>query len=286
MATFQESKGSFKKFYDSSKELFEKFAKAEGNHQELKTIYSFSVVPGGRNGGQNERLIEIFYGNRPFDRVNRVQDFSQEIVILAEHGATLSYQLLDNGNVLCLMYPAGTENYSPPEDSILLGIYKSPTRLEEKVLHKHWKLFLSYMRVTCLNVEASFFDKLCVSWLRVTRELIISGKSSPIVVYAHLLLLLRYFVTIGLSGCAVALGLAFFGPPVKVILLEEHVGLVKSIDKQGATLEGIPNRLQQVQSQTSSLILEKLQSILGVQRLTLQQMQATSKEESKNGSKQ
>ena len=31
-------------------------------------LYSFNTIPGGREGGRDQRMVEVFFGPRPFDR--------------------------------------------------------------------------------------------------------------------------------------------------------------------------------------------------------------------------
>jgi hypothetical protein len=88
-------KKEFEEFSKNSDKIFEKFKKAEKNTF-FEDYYMLCVAPGGRNGGTDQELFEIFYGARPVGRKikyknNTVLDKGQ-IVDVIERGVTLLYQ--------------------------------------------------------------------------------------------------------------------------------------------------------------------------------------------------
>ena len=106
---------------------FESRSKSDERSRRFADFYTLCIVPGGRNGGDDKRLTQVFYGNRPFDQVTKLQaDNDGSIVratrLLTEHGACLHYQCDDSGRVACLLFPAKTEHMATKEDAIVLNI--------------------------------------------------------------------------------------------------------------------------------------------------------------------
>jgi len=196
---------AFDKFYEESQALFESYAKSSPDNSHLARLYSLCICPGGRYGGLNRREVEIFYGNRPFDSVTKVGDNLQKTEKLeTAHGATLSYQRTDDGQVLCCLYPAASENFRPPEDFILLGLIKNPADLERES-KKHWKFFLSYMQVTCLDGKPNTLHKVRVFFLRNFKECVVDKtlqKRKASKIFGEIA---KFTATVGLSGFIILL---------------------------------------------------------------------------------
>jgi hypothetical protein len=191
---------AFDKFYKGAKELFKTYADSTPECKHLGDLYSLCICPGGRHGGLNKREVEIFYGNRPFDSVTTIgKNLEPTEKLETAHGATLSYQRTDDGQVLCCLYPAVSENFRPPEDFILLGIVKNPATLERES-KRHWKTFLAYMQVTCLDGKPSIFQRIRVFCIRNFKERVVNGtvqrrKASEVTGE-----IVKYAATVGLSG--------------------------------------------------------------------------------------
>lgn len=191
---------AFDKFYEGAEELFRTYSDSSQECKHLGDLYSLCICPGGRSGGRNKRKVEIFYGNRPFDSVTTIGKNLQPTEKLeTAHGATLSYQRTDDGQVLCCLYPAASENFRPPEDFILLGVVKNPATLKSKS-KQHWKAFLAYMQVTCLDGKPSIFQRIRVFYLRNFKERVVNEtvqrrKASEVTGD-----IVKYAATVGLSG--------------------------------------------------------------------------------------
>lgn len=166
---------AFDKFYEDAKELFESYADSTPECKRLGDLHSLCICPGWRHGGLDKRIVEIFYGNRPFDSVTTIDKNLQPTKKLeTAHGATLSYERTDDGQVLCDLYPAASENFRPPEDFIRLGVVKNPATLKSKS-KQHWKTFLAYMQVTCLDGKPSIFQRIRVFYIRIFKERFVNG---------------------------------------------------------------------------------------------------------------
>lgn len=120
---------AFEKFHQASKDLFEAHANATKDKR-LADLYSFYVKPGGRYGGFDKKIVEIFYGSRPIGSITKIVDGFKPIRTLEKaYGATLQYQRTDDGQVLCILIPASSENFHHPEDFIILDVISNPIEL-------------------------------------------------------------------------------------------------------------------------------------------------------------
>ncbi len=203
---------SFKAFSEASKPKYDEISRSDKKFQDLNAHYSLCVCPGGSQGGANERLLEIFYGQRPFD-TQRFDPFDRNrLKVLVEYGARLHYNLLDNGRALAVLYPAKTDHFSPTEDSILVSGNLDPNDLR-KACKAHFELLNAYMRCTSLDGEPSKMDLLRVFWLRLTRPLMVEGKMQQTRLWVHAVSIFKFTMSVGLSGFLLALIMAVTASP-------------------------------------------------------------------------
>ena len=191
---------NFDKFREASRDLFEAYSKASKRSVRLDNLYSFYVSPGGRFGGMNKKVVDVFYGNRPFDSITELgADFQKIEKFETAHGATLSYQRTDDGQVLCTLSPAASENFHYPEDMILLDKVKNPSELERKSKW-HWKMFQAYMESTCLDGRPSIFQNLLAFYLRNFKECVVNKTLQKRKATVFFREIAKYTATVGLSG--------------------------------------------------------------------------------------
>jgi hypothetical protein len=159
---------AFQDFCAEADTVFKGLATQDPRHADLTKVYSFYVCPGGAMGGTDKRLLEIFYGSRPFDQVSQIQQSPNAPAhvskqFLAESGARLRLVRADSGLVTCLLIPAVTEAYRAREDSILLEEFLEPAKLPGRAA-AHWRALSSYMQRP-QDVDATLggliFDTLC-----------------------------------------------------------------------------------------------------------------------------
>lgn len=162
--------------------------------------YTFNICPGGRYGGNSNIILEYFYGNRPYEGIRDMGAKGFVRKLLVEHGVTVLYQRDDRGYISCLLYPAGSENLSQIEDFIFLDIQISPEKLTKKMLKKHFKYFMSYMHTTSLDGNPSWIDKLRVFWIKFNNPIAIDKKIHRPLRNKIFLDILKYALTVGLSG--------------------------------------------------------------------------------------
>ena len=236
---------SFKAFSDSSQANFENISQSDKKIKLLKSHYNLCICPGGSFGGNNDRLIEIFYGNRPFDtqRTNPFDRNSNKVFV--ERGARLHYNLLDNGYVVVILYPATTEHFTPIEDAIVLSNSLDPHHL--KKLHtSHFASFNAYMRCTSLDGAPSLTDKIEVLRLRYARPLIVDGKKQQTKVLSGLIEIIKFAITVGLSGFLLAWILPVTSTPTHTPTADYSKDLqkinqaVRTISEQ---IKNLPNNL-------------------------------------------
>lgn len=191
---------AFDRFRESSKELFASLSNSDPNAKHLDDLYSLCICPGGRNGGLSKTIVEVFYGNRPIDSEVKIDENARltEKLVVA-HGATLGYLRNDNGQVICNLYPAASENQRPIEDAILLDFVRDPHTLQHRA-RRHWRYFVAYMEATSLDGDPSVVQRARVFYLRYFKQHIIDAKvhDSRAVVVARDVS--KWVLTVGLSG--------------------------------------------------------------------------------------
>lgn len=194
----------FDNFYKDAKDVFIPLSKSNERLSYLDKLYSFNVCPGGRNGGLDERIIEIFYGNRPIEHSSRPKsDGTITKGMVIANGATLTYSRSDDGHIFCVLSPSLSENMNPPEDAIILKHIKKPRPL--KALTKlHWKQFISYMEVTCIDGDPNIWQKLTVLYLRNFKVCIINSRVQDRKIYTLIKFMVKWIFTIGISGILVS----------------------------------------------------------------------------------
>jgi hypothetical protein len=194
-----------------SKAIFQNIAAQDLRHDSLMRFYAFHVLPGGRDGGHDKRTFEVFYGNRPFERVRELVQENGKIPQFRDrhlnaHGATLLYERSDDGIVLCTLYPACSENYRRREDAIILDVIRGTHVLTgAPILKRHWRAFMSYMQCTSLDGEPTIGDHLRIWWLLSTCRIIIGDKAEGAKVWTVAGRILTFSATIGLSGFLLAI---------------------------------------------------------------------------------
>lgn len=197
----------FSKFQATGKEIIEGLESKYGSI--FSKYYSFCITPKGRYGGNDKTIFEYFYGKRFYDRTVRR--------VLVECGATMLYQRHDDGYVSCLLYPAKPENMSRIEDFIFLNRHLSPQKITTKLLEKHFKYFISYMKVTSLDGSPSLWDRFKIWRLMLCNQTVPDGKAMPIKIISYISSIIKFGLTVGLSGFILYLIQLFFPNPTPTI---------------------------------------------------------------------
>ncbi|CAA2145137.1 hypothetical protein MBLL_04259 [Methylobacterium bullatum] len=209
----------FERFLAHAAPSFEEIAGRDARHPERAAVYGFALAPGGRDGGGDRRVVEVFYGTRHLE--GRTEYVSRDGLpprrhhrSVGEWGATLEYQRMDNGTVLCTLSPAGSENFRRHERTVFVEWIRATDRLRSKaMLERHWRLLASYMEVTSLEGEPTLTDRLRVGWVLFTRSRIVGKEYDAAPVRVWIWRLLTFAATVGLSGFLLALVQWIFSAP-------------------------------------------------------------------------
>lgn len=158
----------FQAFFDGAESLFSALIKRDYG---VSPPIKITIMPGGRMGGQDKRLIEIFFSLVDYDSIayedrGIAKDASFEgSRTLREQGPCLIYQRADTGDVYCILQPATTDESKIAEDMVILGIVRKPCRLNA-LAHSHWRDLLAYRECTSINGSPSCLQKLRCAHLR------------------------------------------------------------------------------------------------------------------------
>lgn len=245
---------TFNQFLETAEDKFKSFKDENERAQYFEKIYSFYAVSGGRIGGLDKRIFEVFFGNRPFDSIHR----NLEQKNLFEDGSTLMIQITDTGLVHVSIFPAKTEFRSLEEDSITL--YKSiePDRLlSDSFLRKIWKVFLEYTEYTSLDGQPTYWQKKRVQLLRYRKNLVISGKEQESRLGKLTMRLIVNTLTIGFSGFLIFVISFFFqksNESKTIKRLEQLEYKIIQIDSNRVKKEDFYNALYTLDSLNRTLV--------------------------------
>jgi hypothetical protein len=163
-------------FFTTAEVIFTAFRDHDPKAEKFQRLYQLNVCPGSRMGGTNNRVVEIFWGNRPYETIA----YGGTWRALTEYGATLLFERDNSGYVIISVYPAGTETKRPVESSIALKVWIDPICLRDRwFLEQLWKDFMAYMEMTSLEGKPSWVQKRRISVLRKTKHLVIDTKWMP-----------------------------------------------------------------------------------------------------------
>ncbi|SFG58118.1 hypothetical protein [Methylobacterium gossipiicola] len=214
-----ERRSDFEFFVREAPATFRRLADADPRNAFFDPVYRLCITPGGAMGGIDRRMLEVFYGSRPFEAVREFvprQDRFPSVQerLLAENGARLVYQRVDNGTVMCTLEPARSEGFRRPEDAILLEwVRRSHVLTGESLPARHWRAFVSYMECTSLEGEPSLGDRVRVWWLLATRRLVVAGVERTPLYRRVLLEVAKFSATVGLSGFLLKVVEVWFATP-------------------------------------------------------------------------
>lgn len=220
-------------------------------HKKFKKLYDFHVAPGGRAGGLDTRIIEIFYGAKPCDYERKIDhNFQISDNLLMERGATLAYYRKDNGNILCYLFPAASKNGGPEERQILVGEIQNIEKFN-LIIKKHLMLLLSYMHVTSLEGSPTAFDKFKIAKLRFFSSLLINGTFESSKCRRLLQRVFELTITVGLSGSLIFLVQLYREPSNESQIQQLHEGL-KPIEQKVSELNDLNKAAIEVSKQIKS----------------------------------
>ena len=200
---------AYDNFRDSSKELFTSLSSSDSSSRRLDELYSLCICPGGRAGGLNKKVVEVFYGNRPIDSSTQIEPDAGIINKLElAHGATLAYFRTDDGHVICNLYPAASENQKPQEDAVLFDYVDNPARLKQRS-SSHWKTLVAYMEATCIDGQPNLGQHARVFYLRNFKRYVVESKVQDRKALVLTKNIFKWAFTVGLSGIFILIASLF-----------------------------------------------------------------------------
>lgn len=174
----QNNKTSFKKLHKEVNNIFDGFNTSESRHYHFQDTHMLCICPGSRNGGNNEDVIEIFWGRSKPYKIQReyTNDFSIKEVPLFEIGATLLYSMDERGRVVVLLYPPETNDIKPIAQAYMIDSFINTEKcLNKKTLKKHWKYFNAVMECCSLFGKAKPIDEFIFFIIRTFRVRLINN---------------------------------------------------------------------------------------------------------------
>lgn len=200
----------FSYFYTEAKGRFAEITKGNEIHGCFVRTHQFYVIPGGRDGGSDSRLVDVFFGQNLFGTVSigRRPGMPASSVShsLFEHGVFLRYFRQSNGFITCILYPATTEDLKRRESSIILARGLDPKLLNAGgTLRKHWKIALSYFELSSVDGSPRLMDWVCAEWVTFTRPLVVDDVSQEVRAISAAKNIIKWSLTVGLSGALLKL---------------------------------------------------------------------------------
>ena len=248
----QDRRNDFDEFYNNSILTFTEFCDCDIRAEKFEREYTLHICPGSRNGGTDKRIVEVSWGYRNYE----IESTGLNWKAFTETGSGLLFERGDNGFVMVTLFPAHTEKRKPIESSITLKIWLDPAKLKDKHFLKGiWDDFISYTEYTSLDGNPTLFQRLRVSYLRNFKHLVIDNKWMPTNFSSIGKDILKYTVTVGLSGFIIVLVTLFDQP--------KEDQSIKQLEITNRKIEIILTKMNKIQSfeteiKNSSLILDNI----------------------------
>lgn len=259
MARLGDRYNAFKRFFNDSKITFDGFFQKDASANELAKYYSFYAVPGGSSGAVDDRVVEVFYGNRALGAAQQLAHGANGLptvkrVTTVESGAHLLYERTDAGTVLVTLYAATTAALKQREEFIVLDWIRNPRSICSKRIHRrHWRAFVSYMQCTSVDGMPTFADRLRVGWMRFTKPMSVDKKIEGRRVSRVAGTVLQYVLTIGLSGFLFSLVSLWESAGQESQARTERDALIRDAERWRVTTEMLNHRVDSLESRVGKL---------------------------------
>jgi hypothetical protein len=191
----------FKEFFSNSKKMFKEIDTNYKQHTDLRQAYGFHIAPGSSIGGQDINVVEVFFGNRPYQTSKKIKDLKITTETEIAYGSKLHFFQVDTGYVFITMYPAYTKTHKPQEEFILWGVVKNPKKLMQiNFITKLYKYLVSYLAVTSIDDKPKIVDRLKIFYLRMTRKYYTENVTKEARIKWFMGSAIKIILTVGLSG--------------------------------------------------------------------------------------
>lgn len=192
---------AFRAFRDNAERTFNSFKEESPSFQKFDDAYILCICPKGRNGGNNEKLCEVFYGFGIYDQERTVDNnFKVSVRNLFETGATLAFSLLDDGYVLVTLQLPYTERMKPLIEEVVIDLHLDPIKLTPRRLKAYWNKFNVAMVVYSLVGEPKWYDRAHWTCWLFFKQTIKDNYLQERGCYKLAKTLANYVLSVGLSG--------------------------------------------------------------------------------------
>ena len=261
----------FERFYDNCESIFTNLREKDSRVEVFHAEYMLCICPGSRAGGDEKRVVEIFWGARPYEFETRGKQWKS----LTETGATLFFYRNDTGDVTVSLYPAKTEFRQPIENYIALHEWLDPKNLNnQRFIQSLWNDFIAYMEYTSLDGKPTYFQRLRISYLRNFKHLVIDNKWTPTKFSVFYKNIFSWVLTVGLSGIIIYFITVLAQPKTteteiqlkevnnRLERIYENINNVSNNSNQmktiSATLDSISTTIDSMDNKTSQIIKNSL----------------------------
>ena len=242
----------FEFFYDNSKTVFTDLGVSNKRVEFFQNEYMLCICPGSRAGGNEKRIVEIFWGARPYEFETKGKNWKS----LTETGATLFFYRNDTGDVTVSLYPAKTDFRKPIEDYITLHEWLDPKRLNDKnFIQSLWNDFVAYMESTSLDGKPTFSQQFRVWYLRHFKHLVINQKWEPKTKFATFYQdTLKWIFTVVVSGILINVASTILTETTETeILLKDVNKNLKTISNQIGSSVAKDNKIKEIFRQAENV---------------------------------
>lgn len=199
----------------------------------FSVYYSFHVVSGGRMGGDDDLVVDVFFGQKPFDasRKRSHGTSSRGIRMHTEQGASLHYTRDDQGGVFCQLFPAATERELKLDQFVLLDHVGEPSELlDVSKISGHLKWLTTYMAGTSLDGAMTLRQRAGMLWLWLVKRYYREEEFRRSRLTQGVLHISRWVLTVGCSGLIAGFVIAYVLKP------DHSSGAPKKEDKQASSV--------------------------------------------------
>lgn len=209
--------------------MFEKAKAQSPAFSYFSAYYSFYVTPGGRMGGDDDFVVDVFFGQKPFDATSKNSHGTslRGVRMHTELGASLHYTRDDQGGVFCQLFPAATERESKYDEFVLLDYVSEPSKLlNVSKISRHLRWLTTYMAGTSLDGAITLHQRIGMLWLRLVKRHYRERELHRSRLNQGVLHVIRWVLTIGCSGIIAGFAVGY------VLKQDNSAGAPQKDDKQ------------------------------------------------------
>jgi hypothetical protein len=129
---------------------------------------------------ETTRMLEVFFGARPFDQETRRREDGLTYEAIIEVGGTLRYYRQDNDRIVVFIHPPIPRYVDCPHQFYVLDLIGNRPKLRSSdTLKRHLRYLLAMMEVHSVDGVPTFRDRCRVLWLTRTKIRIAAPEPAP-----------------------------------------------------------------------------------------------------------